>query len=131
MGVDKPRRNKDYLTLRSNIFILGEWGCVCGRLMLSLSKRRQFRLHFFFFFLTFLPALDYNSLQLAVAMEDSKKLKLPKKEDEDQYSIGTIATIRNYFVLPFLIGVGFSLGMAVGYEVFDVAKSAFKELRHE
>jgi hypothetical protein len=64
-------------------------------------------------------------------MDDSKKLKLPKKEDEEQYSIGTVATLRNYFVLPFLIGVGFSLGMAVGYEVFDAAKKALIDLRKE
>ncbi len=64
-------------------------------------------------------------------MDDGKKLKLPKKDEEDQYSIGTVATLRNYFVLPFLIGVGFSLGMAVGYEVFDAAKNALKDLRTE
>ncbi len=64
-------------------------------------------------------------------MEESKKLKLPRREDEDQYSIGTVATIRNYLFLPFLIGVGFSIGMASGYAVFDITKSALQELRRE
>ena len=50
----------------------------------------------------------------------SGKLNLPR--EEEKYSIGTVATVRNYFVLPLLVGVGFSLGMAIGYEAFDAAK---------
>lgn len=32
------------------------------------------------------------------------------------------ATLRNYLLLPFLVGVGFSLGCAVGYAIYDTAK---------
>lgn len=62
-------------------------------------------------------------------MEEKKKLNLPRKDDEERYSIGTFATVRNYFVLPLLVGVGFSLGMSIGYEVFDAAKNAMREFR--
>lgn len=55
------------------------------------------------------------------------KLKLPR--EEEKYTVGTVATVRNYFVLPLLVGVGFSLGMAIGYELFDAAKGAVRDWR--
>ena len=55
------------------------------------------------------------------------KLKLPR--DEERHTIGTVATVRNYFVLPLLVGVGFSLGMAIGYELFDATKKAVRDWR--
>ena len=63
-------------------------------------------------------------LSRPVRMSDSK-LKLPR--EEERYSIGTLATARNYFMLPLLVGVGFSLGMAIGYELFDAAKSTVRD----
>lgn len=47
-------------------------------------------------------------------------------EEEGGHSVGAVATLRNYLVLPLLVGVGFSLGMAIGYELFDLAKGALR-----
>ncbi len=48
------------------------------------------------------------------------------RREEDDSRVGALSVLRTYFVLPLLVGVGFSLGMAIGYEVFDAAKSAVR-----
>lgn len=56
-----------------------------------------------------------------------------RREDDDAAtaSAGTLATVRNYLLLPLLVGVGFSLGMAIGYEVFDAAKRTLKSFNSD
>jgi hypothetical protein len=52
--------------------------------------------------------------------------KQSRDEGDETYSVGAVATLRNYLVLPLLVGVGFSLGMAIGYELFDAVKGAVR-----
>ena len=57
--------------------------------------------------------------------------EMEERKDEAESSVGSFAALRNYFVVPLLVGFGFSLGMALGYEVFDSLKNAARDFRTE
>lgn len=50
-----------------------------------------------------------------------------QKDDGSALSYG--AALRNYLLVPLLIGVGFSVGMSLGYAAYDAGKQLVGSLR--
>jgi hypothetical protein len=60
-----------------------------------------------------------------VFLEEKHLTHSLQPRDEDA-SLSYGATLRNYFVIPILVGTGFTLGMCLGAEIFGACQRAIK-----